>query len=216
MSTVPMLFAKLHRATVTGADLNYEGSIAIDPALLRASGIRPLQRVEVYDIDNGSRLATYALAGKPGEVLLNGAAARLVHPGDRVIICAYGDVAIEQVDAHTATVVLLGEGNKIDKILTQSSYLPFLEFDGKAFKTLKEFHEIMSKKPGFPVYYGKNFDALWDVLTGMLDAPLTIIWKNHEYSQGFTFYDDILNFFKEFEEYEMQFEEDRRIKFVLG
>lgn len=123
MSTIPMLLAKLHRATVTAADLHYEGSIAIDVSLLRAAGIRPLQRVEIYDVENGARFATYAIAGEPGQVMLNGAAARLVHPGDRILICAYGDVDIQQADAHTATVVLLGEGNKIDKILTQSAAL---------------------------------------------------------------------------------------------
>ena len=124
MSTVPMLFSKLHRATITGADLHYEGSIAIDVSLLRAANIRPLQRVEIYDIDNGARFATYAIAGEPGQVMLNGAAARLVQPGDKIIVCAYGDVDIDQADAHTATVVLLGEGNKIDRILTQSAALP--------------------------------------------------------------------------------------------
>ena len=124
MSTVPMLFSKLHRATITGADLHYEGSIAIDAALLRAANIRPLQRVEIYDIDNGARFATYAIAGEPGQVMLNGAAARLVQPGDKIIVCAYGDVDIERADAHAATVVLLGEGNKIDRILTQSAALP--------------------------------------------------------------------------------------------
>ena len=90
-----MLKSKIHRATVTGADVNYEGSITLDPSLMRAADILPFEQVHVVDVDNGARLVTYAIEGTDGkgEVVLNGAAARLVNPGDIVIIIAYQDVA---------------------------------------------------------------------------------------------------------------------------
>ncbi len=86
------LVGKIHRATVTGAEVDYVGSITIDPDLLDASGILPLEEVEVWDVMNGSRLTTYVLPGRrgSGEVTLNGAAARRVHVGDAVIVCAFG------------------------------------------------------------------------------------------------------------------------------
>lgn len=88
-----LLKSKIHRATVTEADLNYEGSITIDSKLMEAADIVEFERVEVYDITNGSRLATYAVCGEPGSgtICLNGAAAQLVHVGDLVIICSYAD-----------------------------------------------------------------------------------------------------------------------------
>ena len=84
------MFAKIHRATVTAANVHYVGSITIDSELLAASGIRPYERVQVVDVDNGERLETYAIAGQPGSgaIELNGAAARLVQVGDKVIIMA--------------------------------------------------------------------------------------------------------------------------------
>ena len=89
------LFAKIHRATVTAANVHYVGSITIDCELLPASGIRPYERVQVVDVDNGERLETYAIAGPAGSgaIELNGAAARLVSIGDKVIIMAYAQVA---------------------------------------------------------------------------------------------------------------------------
>ncbi len=119
--TIPMLLGKLHRATCTGADLHYEGSIAIDPALLAAAGFRPLQQIEIYNIDNGERFLTYIIHGKPGEVSLNGAAARRVQKGDKLILCAYGQVPIDRADAHVAKIVLLGEGNQITQQFDQKS-----------------------------------------------------------------------------------------------
>jgi aspartate 1-decarboxylase len=118
--TIPMLLGKLHRATCTGADLHYEGSIAIDPALLKAAGFRPLQQIEIYNIDNGERFLTYIIHGKPGEVSLNGAAARRVQKGDKLILCAYGQVPVEQADGHVAKIVLLGEGNTIQQQFDQN------------------------------------------------------------------------------------------------
>lgn len=118
---IPMLLAKLHRATVTGADLHYEGSIAIDTDLIRAAQLRPLQQVEIYNINNGERFSTYVIAGAAGEVSLNGAAARRVQKGDLLIICAYGSVAADVADQHTARIVLLGENNTITSAFDQKA-----------------------------------------------------------------------------------------------
>lgn len=87
-----MCKAKIHRATVTGADVDYEGSITIDENLLDAAGVLPYEKVAVYNVTNGNRLETYAIAGERGrgDICLNGAAAHLVDPGDLVIICCYG------------------------------------------------------------------------------------------------------------------------------
>lgn len=109
-----MLKAKLHRAVVTGADLHYEGSIGIDASLLAEAGILVNERVDVYDVDNGNRFSTYAIALPPGsgQVVLNGAAARLVCAGDRVIICAYAQMNHGQAVEHVPRVVLLNEHNQ--------------------------------------------------------------------------------------------------------
>ncbi|MCW8924955.1 MAG: aspartate 1-decarboxylase, partial [Xanthomonadales bacterium] len=85
---IEMLKSKIHRATVTGADLDYVGSVSVDPSLVEAVGLREFEKVDVLDIDNGARLTTYVILGKPGEICLNGAAARLVQRGDKVIIVA--------------------------------------------------------------------------------------------------------------------------------
>ncbi|MFA6092995.1 MAG: aspartate 1-decarboxylase [Elusimicrobiota bacterium] len=107
-----LLKSKIHRATVTGADLDYEGSISIDPALCDAAGLLEFERVEIYDCNNGARLATYVLRGKPGEVCLNGAAARLVHPGDPVIIASYVEMTPQEAASHKPTVVLVDRQNR--------------------------------------------------------------------------------------------------------
>lgn len=110
-----MLKAKLHRATVTGADLHYEGSIAIDRDLLDLAGILPNEQVDIYNIDNGERLTTYAIEAARGSrtIALNGAAARKAMVGDKVIIAAYGQVEAERARNYSPTVVLLGEGNEV-------------------------------------------------------------------------------------------------------
>ena len=82
---ITLLKAKIHRATVTGADLDYEGSISIDRNLLKAANLREFERVDIYNCSNGERFSTYIILGEPGEVALNGAAARKVLPGDEVI-----------------------------------------------------------------------------------------------------------------------------------
>ncbi len=110
---ITLLKSKLHRATVTDADLNYEGSVSIDPRLCDAAKLQLFERVEIYNISNGERFATYVIHGKPGEVCLNGAAARLVHRGDKVIICSYADFEEAESRAFKPTVVLLDDGNRV-------------------------------------------------------------------------------------------------------
>ena len=112
------LFAKIHRATVTAANVNYVGSITIDCELLKASGIQPYERVQVVDVDNGARLETYAIAGSPGSgaIELNGAAARLVSIGDKVIIMAYGLVAEPLPETWSPVVLIMGEDNRIAEV----------------------------------------------------------------------------------------------------
>ena len=107
------LKAKLHRATVTSADPDYEGSISIDRALCREAGLLQFEQVDVYDITNGARLTTYVIYGEPGQVQINGAAARLVQPGDRVIVVAYAELSPEEVSRHAPRVVLLDDRNAI-------------------------------------------------------------------------------------------------------
>lgn len=110
-----MLKSKIHRATCTGADINYEGSITIDPVLMHAADIIPFEQVHVVDITNGSRLVTYAIEGEPnsGDVVLNGAAARLVTKGDLVIILSYNDVRQEDLPDYRPTLVYVDGENRI-------------------------------------------------------------------------------------------------------
>jgi aspartate 1-decarboxylase len=110
-----MLKSKIHRATVTDADLHYVGSITIDPELLQAADICEFEQVAVVDIDNGARFETYTIAGEPGagEVKLNGAAARLVHRGDLVIVISYGLYDPTELAAHHPLVVHVDAHNRI-------------------------------------------------------------------------------------------------------
>lgn len=110
-----MLKSKIHRATVTGADIDYEGSITLDPALMSAADIVPYEQVHVVDITNGSRLVTYAIEGEPnsGDVILNGAAARLVTRGDLVIVLSYNDVRQEDLPDYRPTLVYVDGENRI-------------------------------------------------------------------------------------------------------
>jgi aspartate 1-decarboxylase len=113
-----MLKSKIHRATVTGADPDYEGSITLDPILMEAADILPYEQVHVLDVNNGSRLITYAIEGTrgAGEVVLNGAAARLVEPGDIVIVITYEDVAGEDVRSHRPSLVYVDGENRIARL----------------------------------------------------------------------------------------------------
>jgi len=110
-----MLKSKLHRATVTEADLDYVGSISIDAALLEQSGILPNEQVDVLDITNGARLTTYAIAAPAGSgtIGINGAAARLVQPGDLVIVVAYAQMDEAEARAHKPTVLQLDAHNRV-------------------------------------------------------------------------------------------------------
>ena len=110
---ITMMRAKIHRATVTQADLHYEGSISIDVDLLEAAGILLHEKVDVLNIHNGQRFTTYTIAAQrgSGEVKVNGAAARLVHAGDPVIIIAYGSMDIEEARGFVPTVVIVDEKN---------------------------------------------------------------------------------------------------------
>ncbi len=113
-----MLRSKIHRARVTAADRNYEGSITLDPELMEAAGILPLEQVHVLDIDNGARLETYVIPGERGSgaVEMNGAAARLIQTGDTIIVLSYALVPEEALEGHEATLVLLGEGNRVKEV----------------------------------------------------------------------------------------------------
>jgi aspartate 1-decarboxylase len=106
-----MMKSKVHRATVTGADVNYVGSISLDPRLMALADIYVHEQVQVLDIDNGARLETYAIAGEPGEVRINGAAARLVQPGDRVIVLTYADYEEAELEGWQPRVVYVDAGN---------------------------------------------------------------------------------------------------------
>jgi aspartate 1-decarboxylase len=113
-----MLKSKIHRATVTDCDLHYAGSITIDPELMTAADLLPNELVHVLDIDNGERLETYVIEGVPGsgEVQMNGAAARLVHRGDRVIVIAYGLYSEEELEHHQPRVVHVDADNRIIRV----------------------------------------------------------------------------------------------------
>ncbi len=109
-----LLKSKIHRATVTGAELHYEGSITVDPLLLEAADIREHEQVQIYDVTNGSRLTTYAIPGEPGagEIRINGAAAHLVQPGDVVIIASYAQYTEAEASHHVPWLVRVDTRNR--------------------------------------------------------------------------------------------------------
>jgi len=113
--TRTMLKSKLHRATVTDSDLHYVGSITIDPQLLEAADILEHEQVAVVDVDNGARFETYTLRGVPGsgEIKVNGAAARLVHAGDTIIVISYAQYTREELEAYAPRVVHVDRMNRI-------------------------------------------------------------------------------------------------------
>lgn len=118
--TVTMFKSKLHRLRVTQADLYYEGSITIDQELLDTAGILPYEKVQVVNVNNGSRLETYTIPGEEGErtVCLNGPAARLAAPGDQVIVIAYAELSPREARAHHPRVVLVDEDNAVTETRT--------------------------------------------------------------------------------------------------
>ena len=111
-----LLKSKVHRATVTDADLDYEGSISIDPKLCDLAKLNEFERVEIYNCNNGARFATYVIYGKEGEICLNGAAARHVHRGDKVIIACYADFEASEAAEHKPTMVFVDESNQPKEI----------------------------------------------------------------------------------------------------
>ncbi len=107
-----MMKSKIHRATVTGAELDYAGSISIDTGLMKLADILEWEQVAVLDIDNGARFETYAIAGEPGQIQLNGAAARLVEPGHRVILVTYADYDDGELAGFEPPVVKVDAANR--------------------------------------------------------------------------------------------------------
>ncbi len=107
--------SKIHRATVTSADLNYVGSITIDPVLMEAADLLPYEQVHVVNVNNGARFETYAIAGEPdaGEICLNGAAARLAQPGDRVIVISYGQYDAAELADYRPVFIFVDDNNAI-------------------------------------------------------------------------------------------------------
>jgi aspartate 1-decarboxylase len=104
--------AKIHGATLTSLNLDYEGSISVDTALLDAVGILPYERIDVLNLDNGERLTTYAIPGKPGEICLNGAAAHKGKPGQRVILVTYLELEPHEIAAHRPRVIRVDAANR--------------------------------------------------------------------------------------------------------
>lgn len=117
-----ILKSKIHRGTITEADLTYVGSLTLDPEFMRAADILPYEKVHVVNINNGARLETYAIEGVPGTgtICLNGAAARLGQVGDRVIVMSYVHLSEEEARQHKPTVVLLNENNEIVSVTSGS------------------------------------------------------------------------------------------------
>lgn len=111
--SVSMMKCKIHRATVTEADLNYEGSVSICPDLIKASGLLINEKVDILNINNGARFTTYVIKGRKGEVCLNGAAARQVQKGDLVIIVSYCGMPYEVAKSWEPTVVFVDENNRM-------------------------------------------------------------------------------------------------------
>ena len=118
---ITMLKGKIHRATVVQAELNYVGSITVDPALMEAAGILEYEKVQIVDVENGSRFETYTIAGEEnsGMICLNGAAARQVQVVDHIIIMAYCEMTPEEAKSHRPKVVFVNDDNKVQRI---SSY----------------------------------------------------------------------------------------------
>ena len=113
--------SKLHRATVTEANVQYAGSVTLDAQLMRAADLVPYEQVHVVDVDNGARIVTYCIEGPAGSgtVCINGAAARLMSTGDKVIIISYAQLTPEELESYAPKVVLLDERNRVQQVLTE-------------------------------------------------------------------------------------------------
>ncbi|MDD6039359.1 MAG: aspartate 1-decarboxylase [bacterium] len=121
---IELLKGKIHRATVRQAELDYVGSITVDPKLLEAAGILEYEKVQIVDINNGSRFETYTIAGEPGSgmICLNGAAARCVSAGDKIIIMAYATMTPEEAKTHHPNVVFVDDDNQIERVTTYEKH----------------------------------------------------------------------------------------------
>jgi aspartate 1-decarboxylase len=119
---IPFLISKIHRATVTSTDVDYAGSISIDVDIMKQARLREFQKVEIYNIANGNRFATYTIAATPGskDIVINGAAAHLVSKGDKIIIAAYGLLDERELNSLDSVVLLMKNINEIEKVITQS------------------------------------------------------------------------------------------------
>ena len=113
--TIEMLYSKIHRATVTDANLNYVGSITIDEELMKEANLFVGQKVDIVNVNNGERFSTYVIKGKKGkrDICLNGAAARKVHPGDKIIIIAYANMSLEEAKHFQPAVVIVDDNNNV-------------------------------------------------------------------------------------------------------
>ena len=120
--TIEMLYSKIHRATVTDANLNYVGSITIDEELMEEANLLVGQKVDIVNINNGERFSTYVIKGKRGnrDICLNGAAARKVHPGDKIIIIAYANMSVEEAKTFKPAVLIVDDNNDI---IEKTTYL---------------------------------------------------------------------------------------------
>ncbi|WP_456489418.1 aspartate 1-decarboxylase [Caminibacter pacificus] len=120
--TIKMLYSKIHRATVTDANLNYVGSITIDEELMEEANLFVGQKVDIVNINNGERFSTYVIKGERGkrDICLNGAAARKVHPGDKIIIIAYANMTLEEAKKFKPAVVIVDDNNNV---IEKTTYL---------------------------------------------------------------------------------------------
>ncbi len=114
---ITMLYSKIHRATVSDANLNYVGSITIDTELIKAANMRVGQKIDIVNVNNGERFSTYIIPGEAGkrDICLNGAAARKVHKGDKIIIIAYATMSTEEADSFKPKIVILDDDNAISE-----------------------------------------------------------------------------------------------------
>ncbi len=121
---ITMLKGKIHRAKVVQAELNYVGSITVDPVLMEAAGILEYEKVQIVDVENGSRFETYTIAGEEnsGMICLNGAAARQVQVGDHIILMAYCGLSTEEAKTHQPKVVFVDEKNRIERVSTYEKH----------------------------------------------------------------------------------------------
>jgi len=119
-----MLKGKIHRATVVQAELDYVGSITVDQDLLDAAGILEYEKVQIVDVNNGSRFETYTISGERGSgmICLNGAAARCVSTGDKVIIMCYAELSAEEAKTHKPQVVFVDDDNRIERVTTYEKH----------------------------------------------------------------------------------------------